>query len=244
MADSDDDKLVSLSGAPILRYGEREKPFEPAIGSEDDERLEAHISEHFGNVDVVYHELLSDLVHVDVHRIPPAPGRDWQTLVTTGMSDRPMAAPDEYPQFRHAELLISLPASWPISDEAFKDEKNYWPVRLLKTLARFPHEHDTWLCWGHSIANAEPPEPYDASVEFTAALLAPPAHYPEEALTARLSAEKAVMFYAVYPLYQEELELKMRDGSGELLMRFEKYGVTELLDPGRRNVARKKWLFF
>ncbi|MFQ8729788.1 MAG: suppressor of fused domain protein [Enterocloster bolteae] len=24
----------------------------------------------------------------------------------------------------------------------------YWPIRLIKYLARFPHEYSTWLGWG------------------------------------------------------------------------------------------------
>jgi PAS domain-containing protein len=45
--------------------------------------------------------------------------------------------------FRLAELLVCLPADWPVTEEAFEDERNYWPVRWLKQVARFVHEYKT-----------------------------------------------------------------------------------------------------
>jgi hypothetical protein len=57
----------------------------------------------------LFHELLSDLVHVDIHIVEPTAARNYYTLVTSGMSDRPMAAPEECRECRYAELVISLP---------------------------------------------------------------------------------------------------------------------------------------
>src|SRR6187200_3135581 len=54
------------SGAPIYRHEARTKGFEPAIG--DEETIKAvgdHIERYIGPVDNVFHEILSDLVHID-----------------------------------------------------------------------------------------------------------------------------------------------------------------------------------
>ena len=37
-----------------------------------------------------------------------------------------------------------------------KDEKWYWPIRLLKSLARLPINCDSWLGHGHTVENREP----------------------------------------------------------------------------------------
>ena len=37
-----------------------------------------------------------------------------------------------------------------------KDEKWYWPIRLLKSLARLPINCDSWLGHGHRVENREP----------------------------------------------------------------------------------------
>jgi Suppressor of fused protein (SUFU) len=241
---NDTETLISPSGAPILKHAAREKPFEIALGSGDVELLEEHISRRFGEVDFVYHEILSDLVHVDVHHIPPAASRPWHTLVTTGMSDRPMVVPEGLEQCRYAELVITLPVDWPLTEQALEDERNYWPIRLLKTLARFPHEYDTYLWWGHTVDHGDPAEAYHHSVPFRTACLGFPTTVESQYVTARCSDDKVVTFFAVYPLFDEEVQLKMRAGAEELFRRFEKAAITEMVNPGRRNVAKRRWWFF
>ena len=110
--------------------------------AEDSSMVEVvrHVEQHIGPVGSVFHELGSDFVHIDIHVVPPTPGRDYLTLVTTGMSDWPMAVPDDSDYPCYAELLVNLPAGWPLYQEAFEEEDNYWPVRWLKLLARWPHE--------------------------------------------------------------------------------------------------------
>jgi hypothetical protein len=79
----------SESGAPIYRHENREREFEFAIGdSENIDRITEHIEAHVGPVATVFHEVISDLVHVDIHIVEPRPARNCYTLVTSGMSDR------------------------------------------------------------------------------------------------------------------------------------------------------------
>jgi hypothetical protein len=238
----DDDEVA---GGRVYRHGDRTKPFTPAAGSEDAEILEDHIDSAFGKVETVFHELLSDLVHIDVHVIPPTESRNFTTLVTSGMSDLPMAAPERAPQCRFAELLLHLPPDWPVSDAAFEDEQFYWPVRLLKSLARFPHEYDTWLWWGHTLPNGDPAEPYEPSFPFSCALIKESWVYSAESATLMCSPEKTVQFFAVAPLFQDEMELKLRKGTETLLKRWSKRRIIpELVTPKRQNVGRSMWRLF
>src|SRR5262245_45453724 len=143
--------FVVAAGGPVYVHAPRTKEFEIAIGdTENIELISDHIGRHYGKIAVVWHEIISDLVHVDVHWVQPTAERPYHTLVTSGMSDRPMTVPAGAEEHRYAELMLSLPADWPLSSEAFQDDSNYWPVRLLKMLARFPHEYDTWMCFGHT----------------------------------------------------------------------------------------------
>ena len=102
-----------------------------------------HVVKHVGPVTDVFHERVSDIVPIDVLVIGPDEGRPFTTLVTCGMSERPMRVPLEnpddlglIPELRYAELLLALPPEWPVTPAAFEDEANYWPVRWLKRLAR------------------------------------------------------------------------------------------------------------
>jgi hypothetical protein len=58
----DKNNLKSMSGAPIWRHEAREREFEFAIASEDLEALEQHITSCVAAPDIVFHEIVSDLV--------------------------------------------------------------------------------------------------------------------------------------------------------------------------------------
>ena len=63
-------KLVSLSGAPIWEHGEA-KPWEAPHGESCLEEITEHIEEHLGPIAMVFHEVVSDTVHIDVHHVEP-----------------------------------------------------------------------------------------------------------------------------------------------------------------------------
>src|SRR5574340_175752 len=72
---------ISPSGSPIFRYEKRTKPFEVAVAPPDIEEIENHIEKYFGKIESVFHELVSDLVHIDVFYIKPTPDRNFITLI-------------------------------------------------------------------------------------------------------------------------------------------------------------------
>lgn len=238
-------KQVATTGAgdPVYRYSDEDAPnkFEFAIGdSENIQRITYHVEQHCGKVDSVLHEIMSDLVHIDIHFVRPTPERNFHTLVTSGMSDRPMLAPEQVAERQFAELMLSLPPEWPLDDESLKAGRNYWPIYLLKMLARFPHKYNTWLWWGHTMPNGDPPEPYADNTQLCCALLLSPVRAEEGFGSLRIDDEKTIHFFSIIPLYKEEMELKLAKGTEALLEGFDKRGVTELLDPKRANVVKKK----
>lgn len=235
----------SESGNPIYRHKSREKPFEPVTGKpEHIERIAGHIAQHLGEPSLVFHEIVSDLIHVDVHIVPPRPDRNFNTLITSGMSERAMKVPEGAEEFSYAELMICLPPDWPLRHEDFQDENNYWPVRLLKVLARLPHEYDTWLSFAHTVPNGDPPEPYAENTGFCGAILSPPTLAPEAFWQFQVNPETVIHFFAVLPLYAEESDLKLKKGADELFDRFDKQGISEIVDLKRKNVAKKRFGLF
>lgn len=205
------------------------------------EQINTHIEKHIGPIAMVWHEILSDLVHIDVYHIAPTPDRPYHTLVTSGMSDLPMAAPEGEEACRHAELMICLPASWPMKQEDWKQERHYWPVRWLKLLARFPHEHKTWIWARHTMPNGDPAEPLADNVGWTGIILDFPYTLSTEFFQLKISEVKTICFLAVIPLYTDEMEFKLKHGGTALMELFERAKYTELIDPARRSVLAKPW---
>ena len=231
------------SGQPILRHTPRETAWEPAMGG-DAESLQAidrHITRYVGPVATVFHEIVSDLVHIDVHIVEPTPERNFYTLVTSGMSDRPMTTPAGAEEWCHAEVMLCLPPDWTLP-KAFKTaadlpEEAYWPIRWLKTLARLPHEYQTWLGWGHTVPNGDPPQPFAPNTQLCGVVLLPPLRFGDAFRTLRVSEEKTIHFWATVPLYASEMSLKLRGGVDALYPGFKRGGVDELLKIDRPSTA-------
>lgn len=235
----------TAGGSRVFRHQERERDFEMAAGDSDAiEAISNHIEEYVGEIDVVFHEIVSDLVHIDVHQIKPTRERPFYTLVTSGMSDRPMTTPPEAAGWEHAELMVYLPPDWPMTQESWEDESNYWPIRLLKMLARFPHEYDTWIAEGHTIPNGDPPMPYAPNTQLVCALLTVPFFEEEDFWLLEIDEEKMIHFFLLMPLYAEEMNYKLQKGTDALMDRFEKHDVSPVLDVQRPNVCRKKFGLF
>lgn len=214
---------------------------DPQLGPESTgnlEEIDSYIQQHIGSIDFVYHEIASDYVHVDVHHVAPEKDRPFHVLVTSGMSDKPMKAPRAGARWKYAELLLLLPESWPLSEEAFEEEENYWPIRELKRLARFPHEYKTWISHGHTIANGDPAEPFAKNTKFCNSMLYESISFPN--LHPLQIGEKEIFFWTVYPMYSEEVEFKLQHGSEALMNRFLELGLNDVIDPKRRSAAAKQ----
>jgi Suppressor of fused protein (SUFU) len=238
---------VTESGERVYRHEARSKPFEPTVGDETTiNAIVKHVERHIGPPDNVFHELISDLVHVDIHVVNPTPERNWHTLVTSGMSERPMTIPDdpELEEFKFAELLICLPPDWPMDQEAWADPSNFWPIQWLKMMARMPHEYDTWLGAGHTVPNGDPPEPFAPNTKLCCMLLLPPMLVGEEFHQLKMGRAKTINFYAMVPIYREEMDFKLKHDVNALLEKFAEAEVSELLDVERKNTCKKKFGLF
>jgi hypothetical protein len=205
--------------------------------SENLEAIEAHIARHLGEPASVFHELISTTVHIDIHIVRPSRERPWISLVTSGMSDIPMNAPEGSEAWRFAELMIRLPADWKLDEESLKDEAHYWPLRWLKNLARFAHEYETWLSYGHSIPNGNPPVPLGPGVPFSGVVLSSPWYGGEEFTTLYLPDGTPVHFWSLIPVYPSEMDFKLEHGSDALFGRLGAAGYSDLLEPARQPVA-------
>lgn len=198
-----------------------------------------HIAAQLGAPALFFHETDAGGIQVDIHVIGPTPAFPYVRLVTSGMSKRPMNVPDGAPAY--AELLMTLPADWKLDEASMKEEKWYWPVALLRHLAHYPHQQNTWIGLGHSLPNGNPAKPYAESVGFCGAIMLPPASAPQLFHGVTVDG-KDVYFHCVVPVFQEELKLARRRGFEELLHKFNEKNVTDVVDPARKNTAKKKFL--
>jgi len=195
--------------------------------------ISAHVERCIGKIAFVIHEIESDAVHIDVHYVPARKARSFDLLVTSGMSQRPMTTPPEASEWRHAELVALLPPGWPLHSAA-----HAWPVHMLRDLAHFPHRSKTWLGCGHTIADAEhPPRPYAPGTRLTSVFLHHSPMLPERFTSMQGPDGKKISFLTVVPLYEQELQVKLRYGTAALLARLAARGINDIIDPKRQSAV-------
>ena len=196
--------------------------------------VEGHIQQYFGKFGHVFHELSSPDIHVDICVVPPSQERDYYTLVTMGMGAHRMNVPEALAEYKleRAELAIALPRNWKLKHEDLKNERWYWPIRLLKTLARLPIASDTWLGFGHTMDNEED---FAENTKLCAAILTPPQGTEDGSEVCTLPSGEEVNFYQVLPLYRDELEYKLAHDADALLDKMN--GISFVAEPDRQNAA-------
>lgn len=214
---SSDDDPDDDDDDPDGEVPEDEENGVPEVYTEEEmEAVEGHIEQYFGKVENVFHELVSPDIHVDICMVPPTEERDYYTLVTMGMGAHRMNVPKELAEYKleRAELAIALPGNWKLKHEDLKNERWYWPIRLLKTLARLPIASDTWLGFGHTMDNEDD---FAKDTKLCAAILTGPQGTQDGSEVCILPSGEEVNFYQVIPLYREELEYKMEHDADALL---------------------------
>lgn len=209
--------------------------------------VEQHLAERVGEAISVFHEILSDRVHIDVHLVPPAGERDFWVLFTTGMSGLPMTLPEAFAAQghpAHAELVLLLPQGWfgetGLHDLRLGSEPHvYWPIGFTKLLARLPHDYKTWLSYGHSIPNGDPAAPLDDSTRCVGAVIVPPLGLldaPEDWVVHAPDGRTVQLLSPLF-VYADELDFKVRHGFDAFADLLDQHQVLPLLQPGRPSVV-------
>jgi hypothetical protein len=245
MSGSKDDDEVSPGGSKTLRYKDAPTGWLPPAPSTSGPEIEQHFEKYFGKPATVFHEVLSSRIHIDVHVIAPRPERNVWTLFTSGMSDLPMTTEPGCEALRFAELMLVLPPEWRIDLLKVAPpppdlEKWYWPLGWLRTLARFPHDHRTWLGQGHTLPNGNPAKPFTPDTQLCAWLLLPPVRVPKEAREIVTADGRRVHVYVLHALHDDELKLKLDKGTNALLAEFSRVDQSEALIVDRPSRVRKK----
>lgn len=194
----------------------------------------------------VWHELASDTVHLDILSFPPSKNCNCWTFVTMGASALEMTLPDwakEEGVPSRMELMISMPGDWIEKDRACGDKVDFtpeqWlPIKALKDLARYVFDYDTCFLSGHTFAWRERVTLVHEG--FTGALLYPPVSISSDKWVYTRPDGETVKLLALYPLFDDELDFKLKNSTDDLLDKLAKAGVNDLFNPRRQSSLKKK----
>jgi hypothetical protein len=181
----------------------------------------------FGEAQSVFHEIVPLVPHIDVHTFKRS-GRqgDVFALVSSGMSDLPMRVPPNagHGAPRRVELIF------------YCAEPKQEYVETLRWVARFPHDQKTWLSYGHTLPNGNPPAPLWDTEVLETLLFMPTIVQRDQTLPKELVlAGDPVHFLWVVPLSTAECNLKLEQGFGAILDLFEKHHHPHVFDAARKS---------
>jgi len=145
----------------------------------------------------------------------------------------PMKVPEDLDYLKFVEITMLLPIDWRLNYDDFADENNYWPIRALIQLSKYPHLNDTWFGYGHTIPLDDTHKVnhnFDSIILLESITLSDDFTYIE-------TDKKEIYFYSAIPIYKEELEYKLEHGTDKLLALFQQYDIDEIVDINRKNVC-------
>ena len=200
MAEKDNDNI------PQYSYSEEEM-----------DKVSDYIKQQYGEFDIVAHELVSPDIHCDIAIVPPTDDQPYYKLVTMGAGAFKMNVPEDLKSdvYERAEYVVFLPADWNIKSDK---EEDYWPIRMLKSVARLPVSTDDWLFYRHTVNLTDDESPVAENTGFNSCVLFisfGKDNKPVEPLKLDLS-DKEVAFFQLVPLYPEELQFKLEHSFDEL----------------------------
>jgi hypothetical protein len=231
----------SLGGSTIYEYSEPKNS--PKTGfsgapAEWQEQRENHYRKWLGDSEdnIIWHEILPFVPHVDVHIFPPsnASGRNYYTLITSGMSDEKMNLPHGVDKdYARAEILFYI-----ANDETKKYQtEKPWYVEAINFFAHFPFEYKTWLAYSHTLPNGNPAIPVVEGSTLSTALFLPAIFEPKEfTQDFRLSGEKVNFLWLTF-LNDRETEFKLKFGYDKLVEKFNKDNFPQVFNPFRPSIV-------
>jgi hypothetical protein len=155
-----------------------------------------------------------------IHIIPNTPERDYIILATSGANIR---NPKE-----NYELLMYLPSDWNLS--YLENNPNSWPVEWIRKIAYY----ENTISPENTFSNEESFEPLAPNTQLSGFIILPELN---DYGKIKLQNGETISFLNLIPLYKEEIELKKKMGTKELLERFYNNGINMIINMARKNVG-------
>ena len=221
-------KKKAPDGTSIIRHENIETELGVTKGTEGFRQArEANYERIFGKPLSVSHELLPLVPHIDVFTFKRSQGdREVYSLVTGGMSDLEMSLPRRADKDAPRRVELIFYCSEP------RDEY----ISILRWIAHFPHNAKSWVGYGHTIPNGNPPAPFWGSTELDTLFFLPPIVKRDQTLPSELKLGDApVHFLWVVPLTTAECNFKLAKGFDAMLNLFQQNRHPHVFDPHRKS---------
>ena len=242
----DCEKYLQEEAAFESDWKEREELIRQETTPPADDDILGHVKKHIDQYFGTFTQILSvdgnpDLP-IQIVLIPPRLEHDYYTLVTLGLSRHRMKFPEERQdeKLERAELLINLPRYWKLTESGCKEDRWSWPIQMMLSIVRFAlNDPEVGLESRTTLMEGDDGIPFAENTELRGTILLWPGPFGQDAFAYRLPSGEEVNFYQVIPLYREEIQFKLENGSDALLDLCQDESL-EVINPKRLNVVNDR----
>lgn len=158
---------------------------------------------------------------------------DHHLLITDGLRLIKQDVNEVNQDLQHIELYMLLPVYWNLKDQS-------WPVEWLNKIGQIPKKNNTWFGSGDTIPAGNPPEALDEKLSANHFILSKPISL-DGVLTGSKWKESDFQLLAVIPIFQNEVDYKLKNSHTMLFNRFHQAGVSEMIDLYRSTTYKRRF---
>jgi hypothetical protein len=162
-------------------------------------------------------------------------------VLSLDLSEYKMQVPEKILGFEYAVLYFCVPTYWDLSNSS--DENVNWMFEWLLKIKNHTHQNNTWLGDGHTYDCSKNAIQLSETMKQNHFFISRPL-YLEEELKPLIIDEKTVHFWALIPIFGDEMDYKQSKGTEKFRKKLISKGVSEKLDEYRQSSLRNRWLFF
>lgn len=162
-------------------------------------------------------------------------------LMSTFLHTYQMPVPEKLQGYEYGEIFFCIPEYWDLTNP--ESSHVNWLFEWLIRVASYTKDNSTWLGDGHTYNCTKYGSQLSNTCKQDHLFVSTPVLMENE-LTPILLHDKTIHFWALIPLFGDEMDYKQGKGTVKLKKKFLLKGVTEKLDEFRQSCLRNRWLFF
>lgn len=209
---------------------------------DEDEKsiVKNHIEKHFGEIDNVFTEKITEEYFIEIYHIAPTKNRFYHKLITYGVSSTKVNEDKEFQSAKFVELIVFLPTSWYAGKNNGKDIKIGWPYKMLKEISQKLILKSSYPWYRLSNTNLERSLPVADNTKQCGFIPLQPTLVNPNFNNLNIGHDKVINFFNIVPLYEEEINFRITRGIKAFEKKFYGNGETELIDINRKNVCKNR----
>lgn len=189
---------------------QKKEPSSTSYSESERQQVINQIENNFGECSHFY--IIDDGTAKDLNLLvfSPTEARPYYTMVTLGMGGYQMNMPEilrtEGDKDGHVELVGRLPSYWKFDAESLKEERWYWPIKLLEYVIRLGVHEGAFIDCGFKLNNLKLGDTNFENNLFSGIILFPPICGNANLSCLRLDNEKEIRFCEIGTFFQEEMD--------------------------------------